>query len=85
MKWTASLFFTSLLLVGCQTAPIVQPKVLQSCPKIPQLELSLPMGALELSFLDRTQNFLSGKLPEPISYELRSKPASPTPPKLNAN
>ena len=84
MRTTASLFSMSLLLVGCQTVPTA-PKILETCPKIPTLELSLPTGALELSFLDRTQNFLSGKLDGPTSYELRSKPASPTPLKLNAN
>ena len=84
MKTTASLFSMSLLLAGCQTAPIA-PTIVQTCPKIPTLELSLPTDALERPFFGPMQNFLQGKLDGPISYDLRSKPASPTPLKLNAN
>ena len=75
MKTTAFLFCMSLLLAGCQTVPTA-PKILEVCPKIPMLELSLPTDALERPFFDRMQSFLSGRLPEQISYELHSNPAS---------
>ena len=84
MKSIALFLGTTLILSGCATAPTA-PKVLQSCPKIPQLELSLPMGALEHNFFDRMQNFLSGKLPSPPDYSLHSKPVSQTGLRLNAN
>jgi hypothetical protein len=75
---------TSLLLVGCQTVPTA-PKILEACPRIPALELDMPMGALEHNFFDRMQNFLSGKLPSPPDYSLHSKPVSQTGLRLNAN
>ena len=84
MKRTGFLLCTTLLLASCQTAPIA-PKVLEVCPRIPTLELSLPMDALEHNFLDRMQNFLSGRLPSPPDYSLHSKPVSQTGLKLNAN
>ena len=71
------------LLAACTTVPTVQ--VMEVCPKIPQLELDIPADALEQSFTFRIADFLRGKLSEPTSYELLSKPASPTQPKLNAN
>jgi hypothetical protein len=63
---------TLLLLTACAAAPTV--RVSQVCPKVPMLELNLPEGALEQSFTDRMANFLQGRLIEPISYELHSKP-----------
>lgn len=84
MKLTALAVSTVLLLTACATAP--KPvQVMQACPTIPALELSLPQDALEQGFLDRMQDFLQGRLPEPISYELRLPPASPTGLRLNAN
>lgn len=85
MKSIALAVSTLLLLTACASAPTVQPKVLQVCPRLPALELNLPPDALEHSFTDRMGSFLQGKLPEPINYELRSAPASQTVPKLNAN
>lgn len=57
--------------MGCATAPSVPPP-LTPCPQLPALS-SLPPHVLEPSFIDRMQNFLHGKLSEPISYELPSK------------
>lgn len=85
MKSVALSVITLLLLTACASVPTVQPKVLQVCPKVPALELNLPPDALDRSFTDRMASFLQGKLPEPISYELHSVPASQTVPKLNAN
>jgi hypothetical protein len=62
-----------LSLAACTTAPTV--RVMEVCPKVPVLELSLPEDALEQSFTDKIASFLQGKLSEPISYELPSKPA----------
>jgi hypothetical protein len=73
-----------LSLTACTSVPTVQPKVLQVCPKVPMLELDLPPGVLEHSFTNRMQLFLQGKLLEPISYELRSTPASKPTIKLDA-
>jgi hypothetical protein len=71
-------------LQACATAP--KPvQVLEVCPKVPPLELQIESDALEHTFLDRIATFLSGRLPEPISYELRLEPASPTTPRLKAN
>ena len=83
MKVFALSMTTLLLLSACKTVPTVQ--VMEVCPKIPQLELDIPADALEQSFTFRIADFLRGKLSEPISYDLHSKPASPTQPKLNAN
>lgn len=85
MKSVALSVITLLLLTACASAPTVQPKVLQVCPKVPALELNLPPDALDRSFTDRMASFLQGRLPEPINYELHSVPASQTVPKLNAN
>lgn len=85
MKSVALSVITLLLLTACASAPTVQPKVLQVCPKVPALELNLPPDALDHSFTDRMANFLQGKLPEPINYDLLFAPASRTVPKLNAN
>lgn len=85
MKSVALSVITLLLLTACASAPTVQPKVLQVCPKVPALELNLPADALDRSFTDRMANFLQGKLPEQINYDLHSVPASQTVPKLNAN
>lgn len=72
------------LLTACATAP--RPvQILEACPRIPVLELQIEPEALDSSFLDRIATFLSGKLPEPIGYELRLEPASPTSVRLSAN
>ena len=84
MRKLALLLTTTLLLTACATAP--QPvQVIQACPKVPPLELQIEPDALEHTFLDRIATFLSGRLPEPIIYELRLEPASPTTPRLKAN
>lgn len=85
MKSVALSVITLLLLTACASVPTVQPTVLQVCPKLPALELNLPPDALDRSFTDRMANFLQGKLPEQINYDLHSVPASRTVPKLNAN
>ena len=85
MKSIALSVITLLLLTACASVPTVQPTVLQVCPKVPALELNLPQDALDHSFTDRMANFLQGKLPEQINYDLHSVPASQTVPKLNAN
>ena len=84
MRLAASIVIMLPLLTACATAP--RPvQVMEVCPRIPALELNIPSDALDSSFLDRMRHFLSGKLPEPISYELHSEPASQTGPRLNAN
>lgn len=85
MKSVALSVITLLLLTACASAPTVQPTVLQVCPKLPALELNLQPDALDRSFTDRMANFLQGKLPEQINYDLHSVPASQTVPRLNAN
>ena len=85
MKSVALSVITLLLLTACASAPTVQPKVLQVCPKMPALDLDLPPDALDHSFTDRMANFLQGKLPEPINYDLHSVPASRIIPQSNAN
>lgn len=64
-KSLACLLLLSVLVSSCATAPT-------ECPRLPAKPV---LGQPGPSFLDRTQSFLSGKLPEPISYELTSKPA----------
>ena len=84
MRRAVLLLTVTGFLQACATAP--QPvQVIQACPKVPPLELQIEPDALEHTFLDRIATFLSGKLPEPISYELRLEPASPTTPRLKAN
>lgn len=84
MRKTVLLLPIAALLTGCASAP--RPvQVLEVCPKVPPLELQIESDALEHTFLDRIATFLSGRLPEPISYELRLEPASPTTPRLKAN
>ena len=85
MQSVALSVITLLLLTACASAPTVQPKVLQVCPKMPALDLALPPDALDHSFTDRMANFLQGKLPEPINYDLHSEPASRIIPQSNAN
>lgn len=55
----------SVLAASCATAP-------SACPRLPAKPV---LGQPGPSFLGRMESFLSGKLPEPISYELTSKPA----------
>jgi len=75
---------TLLLLMGCATGP--KPvQVIQSCPRVPTLELDLPDGALEHDFIGTMQQLLQGSLPLRPSYSLPSRPALPTEPRLNAN
>ena len=84
MKSIAFAVSTLLLLTACATAP--RPvQVLEVCPRIPALELQIDQEALDSSFLDRMQLFLSGRLPEPISYALPLLPASQTGLRLNGN
>lgn len=85
MKSAALPLSTLLLLTACASAPPVQPKVLEICPRLPALELSLPPDALDFSFTARMASFLQGKLPEAINYDLHFAPASQIAPKLNAN
>ena len=73
MKRSSWLMTMPLLLTACTTVKPVP--VVTECPKVPEMELNLPEGALEQSFTDRMANFLQGRLIEPISYELPSKPA----------
>lgn len=73
MKWTGFCVTTALLLSGCAAAPNVQ--VVEVCPIPPPLELGLPPGVLEQDFSARMESFLSGRLPEPTSYELPSDSA----------
>lgn len=56
-----------MLLSGCAS---VQPV---ACPKIPRPPALVETGAV---FLPRMQDFLSGKLPEPMNSESPSTPAS---------
>lgn len=85
MKSAGLSVVTLLLLTACASAPTVQPTVLQVCPKVPALDLDLPPGALDHNFTDRMANFLQGKLPEQINYDLHSEPVSRIIPKSNAN
>jgi len=63
-----SLLLSTLLSAGCATVP----PVAQTCPKLPEPPARVPLGP---SFQERMDAFLQGKLPEPISYELRSPSA----------
>ena len=53
-----SILALGLILQACATAPSVP----STCPQFPALDARVPLGQ---SFQDRTQSFLSGKLPEP--------------------
>lgn len=68
-KLPALLLTVTLLLMGCATAPAVQ--VAPICPRLPALDQ--PAAAQEPSFIERTVNFLSGKLKELTD----SEPISP--------
>jgi hypothetical protein len=71
MKSIAFAVSTVLLLTACASVP--RPvQILEVCPRVPTLELQIESDALEHNFLDRIATFLSGRLPEPISYELPS-------------
>ena len=65
MRKTALILSCASLLTGCATAPTHQP-VTVTCPRVPSVAWAAP----EPDFIDRMQDFLSGRLPEPISYEL---------------
>lgn len=82
MKSTAFAASTALLLTACATAPTVQ--IMEVCPRIPALELSLPDGALEHDFIGTMQQLLQGKLPSQPNYSLPSLPVSPIGLRLNA-
>ena len=74
-----NVLLTGVLLVfltACGTVPSAPPptKVEVVCPRLPDLE-PLESDVLEPSFTARMQSFLSGNLPEPIDYRLRSDPA----------
>ena len=84
MKSAALSALMLLLLTACATAPKPAP-VLETCPRIPALELNLPDGALEHDFIETMRQFLQGNLPLQPSYSLPSEPVSPTGLRLNAN
>lgn len=68
----------TLLLAACGTVPTAP--LPPTCPKgvtLPPLD-RVPASELALDFTDRMESFLSGKLPAPIDYELRSPPATGT-------
>jgi hypothetical protein len=69
-----------LLLLGCATAPSGPPTVLTVCPRIPALQPLDPetAAALERDYSETIQQFLSGLLPTPTDFGLRSGPAAPT-------
>ena len=75
MKSTALMMTVLTLCAGCTTAPSAPPTVVESCPRLPEME-ELPAALLEPSSFERMRNFLQGKLPAPTSYELRSSPAT---------
>lgn len=81
--WKRMLLICALtsFVAGCATAPSAPPptKVEVICPRLPTLE---PLDqetetALAQDFTGRMANFLAGRLPDPIVYELRSGPAAP--------
>ena len=74
MKLHVLLVSMPLLLMGCATAPTALPIVKAECPRLPVIE-ELSPDVLGVSFLDRMQNFLSGKLSEPISLDFSLPPA----------
>ena len=71
--WRLSPLLVTAWLTACATAPSAQP-VVQTCPKVPPLDLSLP-PAPEPSYTEMMRRFLSGSLPTPTSYELPSSSA----------
>lgn len=73
MRSNALLLSIALCLTACASAPTV--RVMETCPIPPALELDLPPGALEQSFIERMHSFLQGRLLEPTSYELPSSNA----------
>ncbi len=73
MRFAALLLSATVLLTACAITPSA-PQVTQTCPLPPPLMMDIPEDVLEHSFIDRIQSFLSGRLPEPISYDLHSKP-----------
>ena len=75
--YAALLLILTTLSAGCASVRSAPPVAVASCPVIPEQE-ELPPELLEPSFTARMGDFLLGKLPEPISYELRSGPATPT-------
>jgi hypothetical protein len=81
-EWSANvklmiLIFSSMLfLISCGHDPTAPPTVLNQCPEIPNMELTNP-DVLEMSFTNRMQNFLSGKLSEPINLDYPSSGAKP--------
>lgn len=70
MRSTALLLTVTGFLTACATAPSAPP-VVQTCPTVPPLDLSLP-PAPEPSYTEMMRRFLSGSLPKPTSYELPS-------------
>ena len=65
MRFAELLLLATPLFVSCATAPT-------ECPRLPPPPALAPAGP---SFQDRMASFLSGRVPEPISYGLTSKPA----------
>ena len=68
--WRLSPLIVIAWLTACATAPSAPP-VVQTCPTVPPLDLSLP-PAPEPSYTETMRRFLSGSLPKPTSYELPS-------------
>lgn len=71
MKPALLLLLLPALLASCATAPNVQPVV--QCPRVEPVKWPAQVP----SFTDRMQLFLSGKVPQPISYELTLPTAKP--------
>lgn len=69
-SWRLSPLIVTAWLTACATAPSAPP-VVQTCPTVPPLDLSLP-PAPEPSYTEMMRRFLSGSLPKPTSYELPS-------------
>jgi len=72
MRFDRLVLALPVLLTACASAPSAPPRQVP-CPVPPVLDAP-PASALEVRFLERMQNFLQGKLPEPTS----SAPASPS-------
>jgi len=61
----ALLVSATLLCASCASVP-------PACPKLPDPPALVELGP---SYLSQMRSFLSGSLPEPTNYELRSMPA----------
>lgn len=79
-KTAVSIVISLTLLAGCATVPSDPPTVLAVCPRIPALQPLDPEteAALERDYSETIARFLSGLLPTPTDFGLRSGPAAPT-------